>query len=416
MGWPRKVIFAKYNITDENLEHATSSELDIFLRKFHEVRYEQYQRKLISDIKDDNKKLTVYKLIKNDYRIEPHLIYLNNKKNQRALTRLRVSSHKLNIELGRHSRPPIPRANRLCNFCNSKEFDDEIHFLTKCEFHSEARYHMFDEIQRHQHVSQNLSPENLYQCVMTSKSDKVLVAIAKFTYFGFKRRDNFTEGWYLIYPIQILIIQILVYFPSVILGLWETTVKTLLSGYYCFNRTTLLVSAISISAYISNIGGFLAYMPSIHWSGEVVVLAGFSSLAALEVVKMTTFSAVGGGGLVGVAAFPLQCQWICIMIMFYPAPTDGRYSNGLRCLILLYVFNFKVYVFYILVTLVSVLLRPTTSLLWLILSVPMCIDVTMCMLMLLFYDSCAMLALYVSIKFLLTSEKMRCHKHSFGEF
>ena len=117
---------------------------------------------------------------------------------------------------------------------------------------------------------------------------------------------------------------------------------------------------------------------------------------------MTTFSAAGGRGLVGVAAFPLQCQWICTMIMFYPAPTDGRYSNGLRCLILLYVFNFKVNVFYILVTLVSVLLRPTTSLLWLILSVPMCIDVTMCMLMLLFYDSCAMLALYVSIKFLLT--------------
>ena len=70
-----KAIFAKYSITDENLEHTTSSELDIFLRKFHEVRYEQYQRKLISDIKDDNKKLTVYKLIKNDYRIEPHLIF-----------------------------------------------------------------------------------------------------------------------------------------------------------------------------------------------------------------------------------------------------------------------------------------------------------------------------------------------------
>ena len=29
---------------------------------------------------------------------------------------------------------------------------------------------------------------------MTSKSEKVLAAIAKFTYFGFKRRDNFTEG------------------------------------------------------------------------------------------------------------------------------------------------------------------------------------------------------------------------------
>ena len=47
---------------------------------------------------------------------------------------------------------------------------------------------------------------------MTSKSEKVLAAIAKFTYFGLKRRDNFTEGWYLIYPIQILIMQILIYF------------------------------------------------------------------------------------------------------------------------------------------------------------------------------------------------------------
>ena len=214
MTWAGRVkaIFVKYNITDENLEHTTSSELDIFLRKFHEVRYEQYQRQLISDIKDDNKKLIVYKLIKNDYRIEPHLIYLNNKKHQRALTRLRVRSHKLNIELGRHSRPPIPRANRLCNFCNSKEVDDEIHFLTKYEFHIETRYHLFDEIQRHQHISHNLSPENLYQCVMTSKSDKVLATIAKFTYFGFKRRDNLTEGWYFIYPIQISIMQILVYF------------------------------------------------------------------------------------------------------------------------------------------------------------------------------------------------------------
>ena len=58
------------------------------------------------------------------------------------------------------------------------------------------------------------------EIMMTSKSDKVLAAIAKFTYLGFKRRDNFTEGWYLTDPIQILIIQILVYFPLVIIGLW----------------------------------------------------------------------------------------------------------------------------------------------------------------------------------------------------
>ena len=50
-----KAIFVKYNITDEKRENTTSSELKIFLQKFHEVRYEQYQRQLISDIKDGNK-------------------------------------------------------------------------------------------------------------------------------------------------------------------------------------------------------------------------------------------------------------------------------------------------------------------------------------------------------------------------
>ena len=114
-------------------------------------------------------------------------------------------------------------------------------------------------------------------------------------------------------------------------------------------------------------------------------------------------------GASSASAFPLQYQQISTMIMFYPAPTDGRYSNGLRGWLFHYticVWFFMYTSFYILVSLVSVLLRPTTSLLWLILSVPMCIDVTMCMLMYLFYDPCAMLALYVSVKFLLYRASM----------
>ena len=48
------------------------------------------------------------------------------------------------------------------------------------------------------------------------------------------------------------------------------------------------------------------------------------------------------------------------------------------------------------------LLRPTRSLLWFILSVPMCINLAMCMLMLLFHNWSAKFSLYVSTKFLLT--------------
>ena len=67
-------------------------------------------------------------------------------------------------------------------------------------------------------------------------------------------------------------------------------------------------------------------------------------------------------------------------------------------------FDWYVYVFfYILAYSVSLLLRPTTSLLWLIVPVPICIDLTMDMLMILFYDSCVILALNVSMNFLLTN-------------
>lgn len=44
------------------------------------------------------------------------------------MTRLRVSSHRLNIEAGRWSRPQItPREERKCLICNKLE--DEYHFL-----------------------------------------------------------------------------------------------------------------------------------------------------------------------------------------------------------------------------------------------------------------------------------------------
>ena len=38
-----------------------------------------------------------------------------------ALTKLRISAHKLEIEKEKYARPVIPRADRICRYCN-KEF------------------------------------------------------------------------------------------------------------------------------------------------------------------------------------------------------------------------------------------------------------------------------------------------------
>ena len=122
------------------LEYAS----EIFVNTVCEMRYNQFISQWKTDLEENRKwpKLDTYKMIKHDYRVAPHILYVRNKIYQRALTRLKVSSHKLNIEAGRHFRPYIPRQQRVCLHCTTGELDDEFHFLLICHFHSEGRYSM----------------------------------------------------------------------------------------------------------------------------------------------------------------------------------------------------------------------------------------------------------------------------------
>ena len=170
----------------------TSADIDKFLQNFNEIRYTRYQQDWLDAINDNRKssKLRTYRLVKTDYRIEPHILYIRNKKHQRALTRLRVSFHKLNIELGRHSRPPIPRDERVCQFCDGREIDDEIHFLLQCKFHKEERISLFDEIKPLCPINEASTITKMFQCIMKSKNQYVLMALAKFVHNEFQKRDH----------------------------------------------------------------------------------------------------------------------------------------------------------------------------------------------------------------------------------
>ena len=58
--------------------------------------------------------------------------------------KFRVSSHHLQIELGRYQ--GIPRHQRLCQQCSSGEVEDEIHFLFKCTKYEPDRKELIDII------------------------------------------------------------------------------------------------------------------------------------------------------------------------------------------------------------------------------------------------------------------------------
>ena len=70
-----------------------------------------------------------------------HQIYLDCvkvKKFRLAMTKLRVASHRLEVEIGRWARPNrVPVDERKCRHCNTLE--DEFHFMLQCGLYRELR-------------------------------------------------------------------------------------------------------------------------------------------------------------------------------------------------------------------------------------------------------------------------------------
>ena len=70
------------------------------------------------------------------FQFQPYLDKINVSKYLQAYSKLRVSSHRLEVESGRWVRPNrVPIHERKCSFCNILE--DEYHFVLQCSAYSE---------------------------------------------------------------------------------------------------------------------------------------------------------------------------------------------------------------------------------------------------------------------------------------
>ena len=63
---------------------------------------------------------------------------------RKMFTKLRTSSHSLNIETGRFTKKK--RDTRICTLCNYKKVENECHFLLECPFYTKERLTFFKSI------------------------------------------------------------------------------------------------------------------------------------------------------------------------------------------------------------------------------------------------------------------------------
>ena len=71
--------------------------------------------------------MILYRELKDDFSMSEYLKILHNKKLRTVVLKLRLSSHRLAIESGRHI--GTERQNRKCIFCSTNDIEDEYHFV-----------------------------------------------------------------------------------------------------------------------------------------------------------------------------------------------------------------------------------------------------------------------------------------------
>ena len=106
-------------------------------------------------------------------------LFFNIPKFRYAISRLRLSSHHLEIETGEYTRPLTPANQRFCAACPGK-VGYEYHFFTECVSHSENRNILFDEITKEMPNFLIQSNKEKIISILPSQNMNVMLSLAKF--------------------------------------------------------------------------------------------------------------------------------------------------------------------------------------------------------------------------------------------
>ena len=99
---------------------------------------------------------------------------------RRSLTKLRLSSHNLEIERGRHTKPVTPVIERLCIVCGV--IDDELHFVTSCKKHTTERERLYSYVDSHVPNFCNLNNAERFIYLLTNENPSILLHLSKFVH------------------------------------------------------------------------------------------------------------------------------------------------------------------------------------------------------------------------------------------
>jgi len=105
--------------------------------------YQIYDKSWWAQINSEDSKLRTYKTFKSSPFLENYILEFPMHA-RKEFTKLRISSHQLQIELGRYTRPrKTPVESRICKVCKGQAVETEEHFVMSCTLYSKPRKTFF---------------------------------------------------------------------------------------------------------------------------------------------------------------------------------------------------------------------------------------------------------------------------------
>jgi len=162
--------------------------LDIFKQTWQSTLTNKFISDWQSEVNDYTKNpiLRTHRLFKTNFGMKPYLYIIKSQKYRAAISKLRASSHMLEIERGRHTRPVTPLDKRLCPKCNSIE--DETHFVLDCNINKPERLHLFNKIHVINPYFKDMSPMDKFVYLLTINDDQITKWFSQFVYHSFEKR------------------------------------------------------------------------------------------------------------------------------------------------------------------------------------------------------------------------------------
>ena len=127
-------------------------------------------------------KLRILKKVKRHFECEKYLLKISNFKHRQAVTKLRISVHKLTVETGRYNNTPYN--DRICELCNLNEVGDERHFLMCCtninfiNFRTKFTENLF----KINSSFRQFLAKDLFIYIIAMKDESILTLVAKYCF------------------------------------------------------------------------------------------------------------------------------------------------------------------------------------------------------------------------------------------